>query len=212
MVLPNSAEMLAECVGKYPYFQAAEVLYLANLKEYEPLKFEEELKRAAFLLPDRRNLCALLNKPAQEPVAIPSASAQVEEVTMEVSGDRDVPPVDLSGSAISFADADILELIADHPIEQNYYAADNLIDKFLISAPSLQRPTTPPLPGEDVDITDISTTSVLEPDDIVTEQMAEIYVKQRFFDRAIEVYNKLSLKYPEKSSYFAAQIEKINRG
>lgn len=44
---------------------------------------------------------------------------------------------------------------------------------------------------------------------IVSETLAELLVKQERFDKAIEMYRKLGLKYPEKSHIFAAQIKKI---
>lgn len=45
--------------------------------------------------------------------------------------------------------------------------------------------------------------------DILTEAMAEVLVKQNKQDKAIEMYEKLSLMNPSKSSYFAAKIERI---
>lgn len=48
-----------------------------------------------------------------------------------------------------------------------------------------------------------------EDDDLVSEELAEIYAKQGLNSEAIEIYRKLSLLNPKKSAYFAAQIEKL---
>lgn len=46
-------------------------------------------------------------------------------------------------------------------------------------------------------------------DDLVTEELAEIYAAQGLCGEAIAIYRKLSLLNPEKSVYFASLIDKI---
>ncbi|GAB5539502.1 MAG: tetratricopeptide repeat protein [Salibacteraceae bacterium] len=46
--------------------------------------------------------------------------------------------------------------------------------------------------------------------EIVSETLARVYAAQGSFDKAISTYEKLSLLHPEKSSYFAALIQKLN--
>ena len=43
----------------------------------------------------------------------------------------------------------------------------------------------------------------------VSETLAAIYVKQKLFNKGIEAYEKLSLKYPEKKAYCASLIDEI---
>jgi len=56
---------------------------------------------------------------------------------------------------------------------------------------------------------DVSLNSGMEHDGLITDTLARIYVKQGLYAKAVYAYERLSLKYPEKSAYFAAQIEKI---
>ena len=52
--------------------------------------------------------------------------------------------------------------------------------------------------------------SELEQAEIISETLAELMAKQGYTEKAIEMYNRLSLLFPEKNSYFAAKIEDLN--
>lgn len=56
----------------------------------------------------------------------------------------------------------------------------------------------------------VTEASLDDEDDIVSEEIAEIYVAQGLKMQAIEIYRKLSLLNPKKSAYFADQIEKLS--
>ena len=47
--------------------------------------------------------------------------------------------------------------------------------------------------------------------DIASEYLAEIYIEQGKYDRAVEIYQNLSLKFPQKKSFFASRIEELKK-
>ncbi|MBK8565445.1 MAG: hypothetical protein IPN76_19380 [Saprospiraceae bacterium] len=53
--------------------------------------------------------------------------------------------------------------------------------------------------------------SVEEDAEIASETLAVLLEKQKLFPKAISMYKRLQLKYPEKSSLFAAKIEELNK-
>lgn len=81
-----------------------------------------------------------------------------------------------------------------------------LIDNFIKSNPKIK-----PARETDEKTEDISLNSVLEDDHLITDTLANIYLKQGNYAKAIFAYEKLSLKYPEKSAYFAGQIAEIKK-
>ena len=52
---------------------------------------------------------------------------------------------------------------------------------------------------------------ILESDSLMTETLARIYLEQKNYEKALQSYKILSLKYPEKSSLFADQIKAIKK-
>ncbi len=80
----------------------------------------------------------------------------------------------------------------------------DLIDRFIIANPRIEpMRERKEVPQEDRSIPGF------EEGMFVTETLARIYISQGYYSKAIEIFEKLSLKYPEKSSYFATQIEKV---
>jgi hypothetical protein len=81
----------------------------------------------------------------------------------------------------------------------------DLIDRFITANPRIETKKE----KSDIPNVDISTPFIEEQGEFVTETLARIYIRQGYYSRAIDIYEKLSLKFPEKSSYFASQIEKV---
>jgi tetratricopeptide (TPR) repeat protein len=84
-------------------------------------------------------------------------------------------------------------------------AQADLIDKFITLNPRLE----PRTDKTEHPAMDLSTPYTEENGGFITETLARIYLNQGYYSKAIEIYEKLCLKFPEKSGYFATQIEKI---
>lgn len=83
----------------------------------------------------------------------------------------------------------------------------HLIDRFIKDNPAFT--VKQPANSGMAEKTDNQQDSVGESDEFITETLARIYVKQGLYQKAIKAFQKLSLKYPEKSVYFARQIEEV---
>ena len=183
-LLSNQNLLNQETVGelkllttKYPWFQLGWMQYLKNLKEIESPDYQEELKKVAVLVNDRKLLYNFLNIEIQRK----SQKTELEKSVQDSNQDE-------KGSG------------------------NPLIDKFLSSKPDkIIRNNNNQGSSENENRVDIAEKSDAENDDIITETLAAIYMQQKNYEKAINAYEKLSLKYPEKSIYFASQIKEIGK-
>lgn len=116
----------------------------------------------------------------------------------------DLLELDLDEDTLTLSeDEEIIETFPEKSSKKQLQA--DLIDKFIIANPRIE-------PQKDktyVQNDDISKPFVEEDGGLVTETLAKIYMNQGYYSKAMDIYEKLSLKFPEKSSYFASQIEKV---
>ena len=91
-----------------------------------------------------------------------------------------------------------------HKIENPRQKEQNeIIDQFIKTQPII------PKPSSTVPDADLSEDSSMFSDNIVSETLVEILLKQGKREKAIEVLKKLIWKFPQKKAYFAAQIEDL---
>ncbi len=84
--------------------------------------------------------------------------------------------------------------------------ASALIEKFIKEEPSISKNKAPTADKEDM-----ARQSSTMREDIVSESLAKIYIKQGKIEKAIDIYKKLIWKLPQKKALFAAQIEKLKK-
>ena len=81
----------------------------------------------------------------------------------------------------------------------------DLIDKFIENNPKI-----PPIKKERPS-TNLAKANIVASETLMTETLARIYLEQKNYTKAIQSYKILSLKYPEKSGYFADQIKAVKQ-
>jgi hypothetical protein len=107
----------------------------------------------------------------------------------------------LNTGAVEIPKSDITEVKTNEKLD-----AFALIDKFIKEEPKIARPKT-----EFFSPVNMAKQSVADDITFVSETLAKIYVLQGNYSKALQAYENLRLKYPEKRLYFASQIKNLKK-
>lgn len=199
----DTLDELLLIINEYPYFHLARILYLKCLYSKNTDKFRQELCKSSVFLPNKKQLFKYLN----EDIDFSCYLSKIE--TTENKNDSIIKTEE---TLLDFEIADI-DTLSEYNIEAKDWDAsedaevkDNkqLIDDFIKTAPRISKTKT----NEVVPINLVEDSELQE--ECMTETLARIYVKQKLYRKAIAIYEKLSLKNPQKSVYFVNLINEIN--
>jgi hypothetical protein len=219
---------LKSVVDEFPYFQSARAFYLKGLKNQDSFKYNNELKITAAYTTDRTVLFDFITskefkKEIHQQIIDKISDEKPKEITLEeknISVETTSKPVIKIeekleiGKPISFTDSENysfnqwLQLSTKKPIIREQVSGkkttkkEEIIEKFIQSNPKIA-----PL-SKDKNIA-VSVIKNKQDSSLMTETLAKVYLEQKKYENAIQAYRILSLKYPEKSGFFADQIKRV---
>ncbi len=215
---------LQKITQDYPYFHIARILLLQALyKKHDPA-YDETLRRTAILVPNREAVFHL----TEEPHYTNAEEHKRYEDTDQATTSRTVSLID------NFLGAQTPAAPATHPIDaaQDYIGyllqqerlhgtpraealpmngggivedfLENETGRFVLTDNSEDEQEKEPTNEQETPQKD-------EDNEILTEIMAGIYIKQGKYENAVKIIRQLSLKYPKKNRYFADQIRFLEK-
>ena len=195
---------LRTLVQLYPYFLALRFLYLKNLYLLHDASFGTELRKAIPHVPDRSVLSYWIEgRLVIPPVAVPS-KVETEDTSSAPVEDR----------TLALINSFLLEQPMDEvrAIQQLDYSTDYaayLLEQSEDIQPLIKEESAP-MSYEEETATSASSDEA-EDDSSFTETLAKIYIRQKRYEKALEIIRKLNLKYPKKNAYFADQIRFLEK-
>ena len=229
---------LREILEEYPYFQTAHLLYIRNLQMESNFRFAGQLKISAAYATDRTVLYHLLNPGLASQgindhilqINLPSAKQELPmiEFSDNIGENRHVPEEKWNTVTTSpeTGHSDLLNFElsgASYKLEEGENDTEKPLEDLIKDISHLSnKKRKGKHTGQKVDLIDrfikdnpafnVRQSENSEPDkndEFITENLARIYKNQGLYQKAINAFEKLSLKYPEKNAYFARQIEEI---
>ncbi len=225
MISEENSSELKSIIQKHPYFQSARALHLKTLKTQESYKYNNELKITAAHTTDRTVLFDFITSKDFKEIPIKKGEKiSLKELLLPKKKSNTISTNIKDGLAIgepllftkseSFSFNQWLQLTSKNVITRDNssitknrvpaksLAKNLIIDRFIETSPKIPRPSkTNP---SEVKVVDNKQNAQL-----ATETLAKVYLEQKKYESAIQAYRILSLKYPEKSGFFADQIKRI---
>ena len=182
---------------EYPFFQASKVIELKYLKKVKDIKFKKHLREAAAFTKNREVLFDFINDIQNQNEKIYFNKNEIKKVLNE-------SPILEKDQKIEYNSfVDWLNLTNIKPIDRENQTKK--IDDFISKEPKIKVNTDSEEESIKVD------SDVLMDAGFMTETLAKLYVNQKNYEKAIQSYKILILKFPEKNSYFADQIKIIKK-
>jgi hypothetical protein len=213
----RSLEYLSGITKEYPWFQAAQMLYTLNLLNLKDAHFLRELHKTAALISDRKKLFFLVENSFFDPRLMEMLEKEPDSdlgTFGKIDSFLDGKP--LNGKQTNtLVSTDYMIYLHEHGEEENEtenpLKYQDTIDKFLENEKSIPlrsglQETETSKPG---DTTCIADSYEYSDTDLFSETLAKIYLKQQKYEKALTIFRKLNLEFPEKSSYFAPLISEI---
>ena len=204
---------LENIIFEFPYFQLAHAIYLKSLKVQDKFNYDLVLKKTAILSSKRKLIFSWTEsdenslfqfqkiskqKDLEESEIQNSQSLLIEEKNKLNQLDDEMHFVDWIMSYSNYSEKN-----EKNPLDSKI----EIINSFLEKNPKIPTKTE----KEKDSITNLASKDLFKKSELMTETLAKIYVKQKKNKKALYAYKILSLKYPEKSSFFANQIKKIQK-
>ena len=228
------AAWVDEMRRRYPYMVLPAMAEL-RAGVADATRRRELMRHVALCSPTPEALYRLLEPDAPDASTIYPPERQPEtpstqeaiETFMERYGDNDPRQDELLERLIFNPVADYSRVLADEeerslpsPEQAEGESQDSLINAFILksrNAPGhFPRPDDPILPAPAEPSAEVAEGEVAPPAEgadasLLSESLAKIFIKQGRYRRAHEIISTLSLKYPEKSVYFADQLRFLQK-
>ena len=223
MLSEKTLSDLKQIVNDFPCFHAARMLYLKNLAVVDDLRLNMEIKKMAIHIPDRMKLFLLIEgERYKKPTEAVEKENSFDAVANFLSKTEE-PKGELSDQSLIFEPSSSVDymhwLSADHQqsdSSQTKLQHQELIDSFIEDKNERPRrgikiEPNKPDHGTGDNMGEEKKFDRSLDSSYFTETLAHVYIKQRRYEKALEIIMTLSLKYPEKNIYFADQIRFLEK-